>query len=77
MTDLGPYGSPRNDCEETSNARHAVDADQAERAESIAQHAADELAEMDARMSQLESEIKMIRGTLVSHIKNAAGTRAA
>lgn len=55
--DSTPFPKPRNDCEEIANARHGVDANPIERAESIAQAAADELAEVAARLSELEASV--------------------
>lgn len=55
--DSTPFPTPRNDYEEIANARHSVDANPVERAESIAQGVADELAEVLARLSELEASV--------------------
>lgn len=55
--DSAPFPTPRSDCEEIANARHSVDANPVERAETIAQGVADELAEVVARLSELEQSV--------------------
>ena len=48
-----PFSTPRNHAEEIANARAALDGDQGERIEGLAQHACDELAGLTAQIAEM------------------------
>jgi hypothetical protein len=54
-----PYPDPRNHSEEIANARAAVDHDPVERVEALAQNCCDELAELNARLQQIETALSL------------------